>query len=253
MKECCILLPGQVRLETSIFPSISGIFDYQEFFLNCNNFSCFFWEEDYEKYKSNIPKRLDFIIGKDSETNIDDDTYNVMINGIVKSAECSESEAKNAVNKSLKENYGWAKVFEKALEKNYKYFIKSRYDLVFKNKFILNKVKFLLDNPEPVIIMPFGDWGHRSNAQGCSTLFYVMNRPAAERMRDYNFQEIERAKNNEIFCTEAGFLYHLIKNKIHIVRFNFPITFNSWHTQNQWYSMDYNTDLLIYKSGPLQI
>lgn len=253
MKDTCILLPGQVRLETSLFPSISGIFDYQEFFLNSDSFSCFFWEDDYEKHKTQLPTRTDFIIGKDSESDVDDDTYDVMVKGIISSAQCSELEAKSAVSRSIKENYGWSKVFEKALEKDYKYFIKSRYDLVFQNKFIINKVKYLLDNPEPVVIMPFGDWGHRSNAQGCSTLFYVMNRPAAERMKDYNLQEIERAKNNEIFCTEAGFLYHLIKHKIHIVRFNFPVTFNSWHKQNLWYSNDCNTNLLIYRNSPIAL
>lgn len=253
MLDACILLPGQVRLETSIFPSISGIFDYQEHFLKCENFTCFLWDYDLEKYKSNLNNRYNYVIGNEAETEIDNDLHELMIEGIIKSAQCSRTEAENAVNKSIKENYGWAKVFEKALQKNYKYFIKSRYDLVFKNKFDINKIKFLLDNPEPVIVMPFGDWGHRSNAQGCSTLFYVMNRPAAERMKDYNLQEIERAKNNEIFCTEAGFLYHLIKHKIHIVRFNFPITFNNWHKEDLWYSIDYNTDLLIYKNCPIKL
>jgi hypothetical protein len=111
----------------------------------------------------------------------------------------------------------------------------------------------LLDNPEPVIIMPFQDWGHRERFPGCSTLIYFMNRPAAETMRDYNLREIENAKNDEIFCTEAGFYYQILKNKIHLIRFNFPVTFNSWHKQNSWYSGDFNTNIMYIRNTPLCI
>jgi hypothetical protein len=242
--DTCILLHGQVRLSDTPHNSFTEMLDYHKNMCGENSFSMHLWNEDYQKYKEEIEKKHNFIVCNETEPSFSDKEIGAFKQAIINCG-CNLDIVDRAVISSTKEAYGVGQSVNKSLEKDYKYFIKTRYDIYYQIKFDINKYKALLDQNCPIVIMPIGDRGYTDSAKGCNNMFYVMNRLAAESLQNYHLSQLEKAKENRIVGLEAGFRDHLKEYNSKSYRINFPVTLKKLLDLNIWYSPDiYNSNYL---------
>jgi hypothetical protein len=209
-----------------------------------NDFAMHLWNEDYQKYKEEIEKKHNFIVCNETEPSFSDKEIGAFKQAIINCG-CDINIIDYAVKSSIQEAFGVGQSVNKSLEKDYKYFIKSRYDIYYQIKFDIKKYKALLDQSCPVVIMPIGDRGYTNSAKGCNNMFYVMNRLAAQSLQNYHLSQLERAKENRIVGLEAGFRDHLKEYNSKSYRINFPVTIKKWLDLNEWYSPNiYNYNYL---------
>ena len=239
--ETCILLQGQVRLSDSVHDSFSEMINHHKYICGQHDISMHLWEQDYQKYKEEINAKDDFVVCNELEPLFSDEEIESFKKTVINWG-CDPNIAERAVLGLIKEGYGLGQSINKALEKDYKYFIKTRYDLYYKNKFYINKYEIFLCQNFPVIIMPHGNWGFTNIAKGCQNMFYVMNRPAAETLKDFHLSQLKRAQNNQIVGSEAGLRDHFKEINAKLYRINFPVTSRKWLDVDVWYSPDFEED-----------
>jgi hypothetical protein len=186
------------------------------------------WESDYLKYAEEL-KHIDakYIISKEPEFDKN------IINKVTKDNHPYQDKIIN----NLYQFYGIEKVFQYSLYEECDTFIRCRFDNIIYNKLNLNND--LLDTNIPTAFVPIGgDWH-----SGVGDLFYIMNRPGAEKMRDYLKDNIQAA-DSVPFHAETLFRYHLInKNKFNLYRFDYHIDFSD----NKPYFANCNMPGLIIK------
>jgi hypothetical protein len=239
--DTCILLHGQVRLIDTNHNSFNEMLSYHKTMCGSNRMAMHLWEEDYQKYKEEIKTKHNFVVCNETEPAYTDEELQSFKQAIINFG-CNPSIADDAVFRLTKEDFGLGQSVNKSLEKDYKFFIKARYDLIYKRNFDIDKYKTLLDQDCPVVIMPVGEWGSTNFVRGCQNMFYVMNRLAAESMSNFNLTQLERAKNNKVVGTEAGLRFHFKENNAKLYRINFPVSVKKWLDSNVWYSPDINQD-----------
>ena len=231
--KTALLIAGQLRLEDSQETSLSIYEKHTKQFAH-DNLYLWLWKNELEKYPELEKQKYTKIISyPEDQPVLSEEEKELIPKAYQKTWDHYEHIKHNYIHRTVEECVGVipsiskqffqiGKFFEESLDDN-DIFIKTRYDLLYRTQFDINKIKDLLLTKKPVVCVPFG--GDTPKGRGIGDLFYVMNRSAALLMRDYLNVTLQYAKEGGPIHQESVFRYHLInKNNVDVYRFNFPLT-----------------------------
>jgi len=258
--KTALLIAGQLRLEDSQETSLSIYEKHTKQFAH-DNLYLWLWKNELEKYPELEKQKYTKIISyPEDQPVLSEEEKELIPKAYQKTWDHYEHIKHNYIHRTVEECVGVipsiskqffqiGKFFEESLDDN-DIFIKTRYDLLYRTQFDINKIKDLLLTKKPVVCVPFG--GDTPKGRGIGDLFYVMNRSAALLMRDYLNVTLQYAKEGGPIHQESVFRYHLInKNNVDVYRFNFPSTRYAYQNlKMNDYFFNFNTPGIVMDKTP---
>ena len=259
--KTALLISGQLRLEDSQETSLNTYNNHTKHFEH-DNLYLWLWKNELEKHPELAQQKHTKIISyPDEQPVLSEEEKDIIPKAFQRTWDYYEHIKHDYICKTVEECAGVipsiskqffqiGKLFEESLDDN-DIFIKTRYDLLYRKSFDINKIKDLLLTKKPVVCVPYG--GNTPKRRGLGDLFYVMNRSAALLMRDYLNTTLQYAKEGGPIHQESVFRYHLInKNNVDVYRFNFPLTKYAYQNleMNDYFYNYYNTQGIVLDKIP---
>lgn len=236
-----LVFTGQLRLKDNqtIKEKIQtqiDLFPHDEIYM-------FVWDYEYEKHIEEIKSlNANIIVGDSTQPQFDDETLqhfvlqfrNYFIRKMIR-----DNEADTKRDTLEKIMFGWTKhyyIMQKTFQEinlKHTYYIKTRYDNLYKGNIIIDELKSLLDSPNPTLATPFyGD----ADGIGLGDLFVMTNKNGAKIFQTYLEQITEEVKKKLSPPSPEAAMRYIFAN-IHnsdIYRFNFPCTTEDMAKRNFW-------------------
>ena len=236
-----LIFTGQLRLKENQTP-LEKIQKQLDFFEHDEAYM-FLWDYEYQEHKQELNKLKTHLIVADSNNPIIDDTLmqhmvlqfrNYLIRKMIKDNE--QNTKREVIEKMIhnftKHYYIMQKVFQD-INLKHTFYIKTRYDNLYKDNKSIKEIKTFIDNPKPSLATPFyGD----ADGIGLGDLFVMTNKNGAKIFQTY-FEQIKEDIVNHLCpaTPEAAFRYIFAnKHNADIFRFNFPCTTEDMDKRNFW-------------------